>query len=188
MRFLVVVLAMGLAPVLVAQSQNNQQSQSTFIIPRVDVTRPGLNGVTRPTLRGGFGNAVGGGGFGGGNAGLAVNPNVIAARELFSPILGNPGTPNAPQPAAAVPIAASAPVYPKAPGAAESAARLLAHHREQAKSGSPSAQYALAKRYRTGDGVEADARLSRIWLEAAARNGSDEAARELDSAKSVAAK
>ena len=188
MKFPAVLLAMGFFSALQAQSQINQQSQSTFIIPRVDVTRPGLNGVTRPTLMGGFGNAVGGAGGLGGNAGLAVNPNVIAARALFSPILGNAGSPNAAQPVAAVPVVASAPVYPKAPDAAESAARLLAYHREQAKSGSPSAQYALAMRYRTGDGFEADPRLSRIWMEAAARNGSDEAAHALESAKSVAAK
>lgn len=190
MKFPVVVFAMGSASVLLAQSQFNQQSQSTFIIPRVDVTRPGLNGVTRPTLMGGFGNAAGGlGGFGG-NAGLAVNPNVIAARELFSPILGNPGAPNAAAAPAPVtgPVVASVPVYPKAPTPAETAAHLLAHHREQAKAGSPSAQYALAKRYLTGDGVGADPRLSRIWMEAAARNGSDDAVRDLESGKSVASK
>lgn len=58
-------------------------------------------------------------------------------------------------------------------------ARLLAHQRDQAGQGAPSAQLALARRYATGNGVDANPAVARVWLEAAARNGSEEAKAEL---------
>ena len=61
-------------------------------------------------------------------------------------------------------------------------ARLLAHQRDQAGQGAPSAQLALARRYATGNGVEANPAIARVWLEAAARNGSEEAKAELSTA------
>ncbi len=59
--------------------------------------------------------------------------------------------------------------------------RLLAFQKEQAANGSPSAQLALARRYSAGQGVEANPAVARVWLEAAARSGSEEAKAELES-------
>jgi hypothetical protein len=59
--------------------------------------------------------------------------------------------------------------------------RLLAFQKEQAVKGSPSAQLALARRYSKGQGVEANAAVARVWLEAAARSGSEQAKAELES-------
>ena len=59
--------------------------------------------------------------------------------------------------------------------------RLLAYQKEQAAKGSPSAQLALARRYSKGQGVEANPAVARVWLEAAARSGSEEAQAELAS-------
>lgn len=59
--------------------------------------------------------------------------------------------------------------------------RLLAYQKEQAAKGSPSAQLALARRYSKGQGVEANPAVARVWLEAAARSGSEEAQAELES-------
>ena len=58
--------------------------------------------------------------------------------------------------------------------------RLLNYQKEQAAKGSPSAQLALARRYSKGQGVEANPAVARVWLEAAARSGSDEAKAELE--------
>jgi len=59
--------------------------------------------------------------------------------------------------------------------------RLLAYQKEQAAKGSPSAQLALARRYSKGHGVEANPAVARVWLEAAAQSGSEEAKAELES-------
>jgi TPR repeat protein len=59
--------------------------------------------------------------------------------------------------------------------------RLLAYQKEQAAKGSPSAQLALARRYSNGQGVEANPAVARVWLEAAARSGSEEAKADLES-------
>lgn len=59
--------------------------------------------------------------------------------------------------------------------------RLLTYQKEQAAKGSPSAQLALARRYSKGQGVEANPAVARVWLEAAARSGSEEAKAELES-------
>ncbi len=59
--------------------------------------------------------------------------------------------------------------------------RLLAYQKEQAAKGSPSAQLALARRYSKGQGVEANPAVAHVWLEAAARSGSEEAKTELES-------
>jgi len=56
--------------------------------------------------------------------------------------------------------------------------RLLTYQKEQAVKGSPSAQLALARRYSKGHGVEANPAVARIWLEAAAQSGSEEAKAE----------
>ncbi len=50
---------------------------------------------------------------------------------------------------------------------------------KRAEQGSPYAQYELAMRYLTGNGVEKDESTGRIWLEEAARNGSSDATRKL---------
>lgn len=50
-------------------------------------------------------------------------------------------------------------------------ARVLAYQQEQARSGSPSAQWALAQRYESGQGVEASAELAAAWKAAALRSG-----------------
>ena len=70
-------------------------------------------------------------------------------------------------------------VAPVDPGLVEE--RLLTYQKEQAAKGSPSAQLALARRYSKGQGVEANPAVARVWLEAAARSGSEEAKAELES-------
>lgn len=187
MRIQALLLLVAASAPLCAQSVQTGQNQATFVIPRVVVTSPGLMGVTRPTLMGGFGNApgLGGGMAGAAGSGLAANPNVAAARALFAPVL-SPATASIPSPASpAVPVPSAILSRPVPPPVDPSvvAARVLAFQRQQAREGSPSAQLALARRYASGDGVERDARLSRTWLEAAARNGSEEAVRELSAVR-----
>jgi hypothetical protein len=172
MKIPAVLLALGAASAVQAQ----------FTLPRVEMHRVGVACVTRPTLMAGVGMSAGAGVAGG----MAVNPNTAAAFAMFAPVLQPPVAVGAPPAPVALPAVGSLTPAPKPPDPAVVAARVLAYQREQAKNGSPSAQLALALRYRTGDGVDADARLSRIWMEAAARNGSDEAARELAAGKTVA--
>jgi hypothetical protein len=131
------------------------------------------------------GNAGNGAGAAGGNAQNPVGNRVVGgfggvAPRTATPSAAVPGTPvavEARRTVASAPVAvrpAPAPVDP-----ALAAARLLAHQRDQAKQGSPSAQLALARRYATGNGVEANEAMARVWLEEAARNGSEEAQAEL---------
>jgi hypothetical protein len=84
------------------------------------------------------------------------------------------------------PEVAKAPVHPPRPqtvvwprvtpassreSAEEKDARVLAHQQEQARQGSPSAQWALSQRYERGEGVEASAELAKAWKTAAIRSG-----------------
>jgi hypothetical protein len=115
----------------------------------------------------------------GANGRLPAAANLTAAQR-------NPVTPPAPAASSSTPSATAVPVrvqvvQPRVrpPEPAEVSARILAHQQEEARKGSPSAQLALAHRYRKGDGVPVNPELSRVWLEGAARNGSEAAAREL---------
>lgn len=120
----------------------------------------------------GANNPAGGGGQAGRPFGAIQNPAETTVAQ------GQAHRPSGPTPVAAVAVArvgpSTAPV-----DAAEADARLLAFQQRQAKSGSPSAQYALARRYLKGDGVEANRAVARVWLEAAAKGGSGEASAEL---------
>ncbi len=134
------------------------------------------------------GNPGNGANAAGGSAQNPVGNRVVggfggAAPRTPSPV-AVPGTPVAVEARRTV---ASAPVpvrpVPPALDPALADARLLAHQREQAGQGSPSAQLALARRYATGNGVEANAAVARVWLEEAARSGSEEAKAELGDGK-----
>ncbi len=159
-------------------------ARGQFVIPRVDAHRSGISCVTRPTLMAGGGLPAGMAAVGSG--GMAANPNPAAAFATFAPLLRAPAPANPTSVPGATPALGMTTPEPRKPEPSVIAARLLAYQREQAKAGSPSAQYALAMRYRTGDGVEADPRISRIWMEAAARQGSEEAARCLETVPAVA--
>lgn len=146
----------------------------------------GISAVTRPTLMAGppLGGLAGtmpatlpGGG---GGAGLAVNPNWAGAAAMFAPLRVPSTGLNPANPAVAGPGLAARPVVsrvsPAAPvDPAELDARVLAFQQEQARQGSPSAQLALGRRYLAGDGLERNEAVGRVWLEAAARQGSAEA-------------
>ncbi len=181
MKALAGVIALAAATTLHAQ----------FIIPAVAVHRLGISCVTRPTVMAGVPTGLALAGWPGG---LSVNPNQPAAVAVLLPgdFPIQPGGVGGRTPAnglnsvvpgfgVATPASGfrSARVEPARPDPATVTARLLAFQQEQAKAGSPAAQYALSVRYRTGDGVDANEQLARIWREAAARNGSAEAAREL---------
>ena len=137
-----------------------------------------------------MGNAGNGANGVGGNAQNPVGNRVVGGFGGVAPRATSPAVPapSAPVAAEARKAVASAPVMvrPALPSVdpALADARLLAHQREQAKQGSPSAQLALARRYAAGKGVEANEALARVWLEAAAQNGSEEAQAELGVAKS----
>ncbi len=136
------------------------------------------------------GNAGNGASGAGGNAQNPVGNRVVGG---FGNVAPRTAVPTAPAPGTPVAVearrtVASAPVAVRpAPPALDPAladARLLAHQRDQAKQGSPSAQLALARRYAAGNGVEANEAVARVWLEEAARNGSEEAQAELGVGKS----
>lgn len=151
----------------------------------------GISAVTRPTRMAGPPQAAMGGtlpatlpGGGGGQGGLAVSPNWSGAAAMFAPVLVRPtaaGLP--PAPSVSGPVATARPAasrVPSTPAAdpAEVQARVLAFQQEQARQGSPSAQLALGRRYLAGDGLERNEAVGRVWLEAAARQGSTEARQE----------
>lgn len=131
------------------------------------------------------GNAGNGANAVGGNAQNPVGNRVVGgfggvAPRATSPTASDHRAPIAGEARKAV-ASAPATVRPAVPAVdpALADARLLAHQRDQAKQGSPSAQLALARRYAAGKGVEANEALARVWLEAAAQNGSEEAQAEL---------
>lgn len=124
-----------------------------------------------------------GGGAGGGNAnansasGFRLGSAGPASQRSVAVAPANPTLrAEAPGPAV-VPAIASQPsvrtLPPVDPGLVEE--RLLAYQQEQARQGSPSAQWALSQRYAEGRGVVQNPEMARVWLEAAARSGSEEA-------------
>lgn len=119
-------------------------------------------------------NPAGGGGQAGRPFGAIQNPADTTVAQ------GQAHRPSGATPVATVAVARVAPSTAPV-DAAEADARLLAFQQRQARSGSPSAQYALARRYLKGDGVEANRAVARVWLEAAAKAGSGEAKAELAS-------
>ena len=142
----------------------------------------GITAVTRRTFMGGvIGVGFGAGGVGGVGGTIGVSPQVSAAAAALQPAAPvPPGSTVANPPAgpAARPIATARPQEsPEARAARESAAQaaVLAFQQEQARKGLPSAQLALGRRHLTGDGVERNPVLARVWLEAAERNGMAEA-------------
>ncbi|MFM8357711.1 MAG: hypothetical protein ACKOET_04060 [Verrucomicrobiota bacterium] len=149
----------------------------------------GISAVTRPVRMAGPPMAAMGGTLpatlpgGGGGGGLATHPNWVGAAAMLGPVLAGSASANAgqavasgPGPAAAAARAAVArpPAFPPA-DPAELRARVLAFQQERARQGSSSAQLALGRRYLAGDGVERNEEVGRVWLAAAARQGSTEA-------------
>lgn len=156
-------------------------------------------------VAGGFGGggAAGGGAGGGGFAGIeAVNPAMSAAAAVLLPEIAprvmNPGGMGPGNPAAQVggvmPQASRVLVRPvlteeqRLARQAEIDVRVLAFQQEQARKGSASAQLALGRRYRDGEGVEKNFELAGVWLESALEKGASEAKRELDLLRELAAK
>ena len=103
-------------------------------------------------------------------------------------------------PVAAATAATAAAVAPAAAKPAETAKqiadkeaavqRLVAAQKEQAEKGRPWSQFALGMRYLNGDGVPADPKVGRQWLEKSAAQGESEAVKklkELDAAAAAAA-
>ena len=150
----------------------------------------GAAGMFMPHLLNG--NAAGGGAVSGGtaNGGRTVggvrSAGTASGQQLASS--GNPPQPEGsssldtsaargPSPAMARPVAI---VHAPSVDPALVEERLLTYQKEQAAKGSPSAQLALARRYSKGQGVEANPVVARVWLEAAARSGSEEAKAELE--------
>jgi hypothetical protein len=101
--------------------------------------------------------------------------NGSAPRTDVSQAVPKPGT----RPGAVIAAARSVPVTLPPPDPSKADERLLRHQRDQAAIGSPSAQLALGRRFLKGEGVEANPKVARVWLEAAARNGAEEARAEL---------
>ncbi len=160
------------------------------------VTRPTL---MAGSMFGMGGQGMGGGGLGMGQA-VNPNPMAARMMLMPESVPGAAGV-GAPPVATlvtptgqVVPVDATAGIATVTPGAAEvrrpipaarpqrvmaakvesaevKDARLLAHQQEQARSGSPSAQWALAQRYERGQGVEASAELAAVWKAAALRSG-----------------
>lgn len=102
--------------------------------------------------------------------------------------------PVAPAPSAPATVAPAAvkPVDPAKQAADKEAAvqRLVAAQKEQAEKGRPGSQYALGMRYLNGDGVPADPKVGRQWIEKSAAQGESEAVKklkELDAAAAAAA-
>ncbi len=62
---------------------------------------------------------------------------------------------------------------------AEMVRKTVEFQKKRAEAGAPTAQYDLAMRYLTGDGVEKDPKLGRKWLESAATNGNNQAVKKL---------
>lgn len=150
----------------------------------------GISAVTRPVRMAGPPMAAMGGTLpgtlpgGAGGGGLATHPSWAGAAALFAPVLaGSAASANAARAMASTPgpgavpagaAVARPPAFPPA-DPAEVQARVLAFQLEQARQGAPSAQLALGRRYLAGDGVERNEAVGRVWLAAAARQGSTEA-------------
>jgi len=151
---------------------------------------------------GGAGGVGGGAGGGGGFAGIeAVNPAMSAAAAVLLPEI----TPRIMNPGGMVPGNAAGPMGGAMPQAsrvlvrpvlteeqrmarqAELDVRVLAFQQEQARKGSASAQLALGRRYRDGEGVERNFELAGVWLESALGNGASEAKKDLAQLRELAA-
>ena len=111
------------------------------------------------------------GGAGGPATAALVSPTgqvlPMDAKGMIATAASTPATVGRPRPVSA---ARAASVEKKEPAEVKDA-RLLAHQQEQARSGSPSAQWALAQRYERGEGVEASVELAEAWKSAALRSG-----------------
>jgi hypothetical protein len=152
----------------------------------------GISAVTRRTVMGGVGGLGGmggqmgglgggmmmgagggmGGGMGGQQMGLMVHPGQAAATAVLLPS----ALPRINAPLSVRPVVDEQKREEKR---AEMDARVLSFQQERARQGSASAQLALARRYRDGNGVEKNVNLSRVWFQAAAGSGSKEALVEL---------
>jgi hypothetical protein len=76
-----------------------------------------------------------------------------------------------------LPVTVARPLTPEQEAAkkAETAAKVLAWHQEQANNGSPYAQYQMGLHYLNGEGVEKNTATAREWFLKSARQGNDEA-------------
>jgi TPR repeat protein len=114
-----------------------------------------------------------------------ANAQYRGARDYMKRLNPPPARPPpAAPPALAAPGVAkpAAPVDPEKDKAEKEAAlkRTVEFQKKRAEAGSSTAQYDLAVRYMTGDGVEKDLALAKKWLEEAAKNGHTYAPRKLE--------
>ena len=118
-----------------------------------------------------------------------------SARQLTRKVAPQPAQRPAAQPAAPaarqpVPLvtAPAAPVDPKKVAAEKSKSErdLIAWQTKRATDGSDSAQYDLGIRYLTGNGVPANPKTAREWLEKSAKSGNVKAVKKLEELKSLA--
>jgi TPR repeat protein len=104
----------------------------------------------------------------------------IAGRSVMGGLASNPGRSPANARASGSSGARAAPASPAPKGpSAEAVKKSVEFQQKRAAEGSAQAQYDLAMRYFTGDGVEKDQESARKWLEAAAKNGNSLATKRL---------
>lgn len=95
-----------------------------------------------------------------------------------------PAPPPAPVTPVTVPARPASPVTNVVPAKtkeqkAELVRKTVEFQKKRAEAGAPTAQYDLAMRYLTGDGVEKDPKLARKWLQTASTNGNNQAVKKL---------
>jgi len=138
----------------------------------------GAAAMFMPQLLSNNGGGTGGGGNANGNSGTGFRVGSVArpVNRVATVLPVNPPTPAEPtRPGAPALASRSVPRTLPAVDPVLVEERLLAYQQEQARQGSPSAQWALSRRFAEGRGVEASPEIARVWMEAAARSGSEEA-------------
>jgi hypothetical protein len=100
--------------------------------------------------------------------------------QVFAPTNAPPLTNYFP-PVPVLPVAVSPSLTPEQQAArkAETAAKVLAWHQEQAANGSAYAQYQMGLHYLNGEGVEKNVAIAMEWFLKSARQGNDEAYEKL---------
>ena len=130
--------------------------------------------------------------------GLMIQGNAHAQARRLTQRIVNPDntlrTPNAPttpspppRAATVTPPPATAPVLTNAVPEKtkeqkdEILRKTIEFQKKKAEEGAPTAQYDLGMRYLDGDGLEKNLDLAKKWLNAAATNGNNQAAKKLES-------
>ncbi|MEO7676533.1 MAG: SEL1-like repeat protein [Verrucomicrobiota bacterium] len=111
-----------------------------------------------------------------------VNPDNTLKTAPQLGLQPTPPSPTSTAPAAApvaVPVVTNVVPEKTKEQKAEMVRKTVEFQKKRAEAGAPTAQYDLALRYLTGNGVEKDPKLGRKWLETAATNGSNQAVKKL---------